>query len=103
MFLFKKVPSISVAQLEEKLAEPIELIDVRSKMEFSSGHISRAKNIPLDKIANFKPKTKGPIYIICQSGARSKQAAKYLNDQGYEAYNIDGGLMRWTKQLKVGK
>lgn len=103
MFLFKKVPSISIKQLEEKLSEPIELIDVRSKMEFSSGHISRAKNVPLDKITSFNPKTNGPLYVICQSGARSKQAVKYLNDQGIEAFNVDGGMMRWTKQLKVGK
>lgn len=103
MFLFKKVPSISIQQLEEKLKQPIELIDVRSEMEFSQGHIPKAKNIPLDKIASYQPKTKKSIYLICHLGARSKQAAKFLNDKGFDAYNIDGGMMRWTKQLKVGK
>ncbi len=103
MFLFKKVPSISTTELEEKLKQSIELIDVRSEMEFSQGHIPKAKNIPLDRIKSYKSKSQQAIYLICHSGARSKQAAKYLNDQGFEAYNIEGGMMRWSKPLKVGK
>ena len=103
MFLLKKVPSITMSQLEEKLKKPIELIDVRSEMEFESGHIAKAKNIPLNRISGYKKKTDQPVYVICQSGARSKQAADLLIKQGYDAFNVQGGMNVWRNSVKVGK
>ncbi|MGO3732094.1 MAG: rhodanese-like domain-containing protein [Vagococcus sp.] len=100
MFLFKKVPSISAQELEQLLTKPIELIDVRSPMEFSGGHIPKAKNVPLDRIQTYKPK--GKVYVVCQSGPRSKRAVQYLTSQGVDAYNIEGGMMRWTGKVKMG-
>ena len=49
-FLFTKVDSISTAELENKLKENIQLIDVRTPGEFRRGHIKNAKNIPLNSL-----------------------------------------------------
>ena len=54
-FLFTKVDSISTAELENKLKENIQLIDVRTPGEFRRGHIKNAKNIPLNQISSFTP------------------------------------------------
>ena len=102
MFLFKKTPSISAMELENLLTQPIELIDVRSPMEFQQEHIAKAKNVPLDRIQQYKAK-KDKVYVICQSGARSKRAAQALIDQGIDAVNIQGGMMMWPGKVKVGK
>ncbi|APB31069.1 rhodanese-like domain-containing protein [Vagococcus teuberi] len=101
MFLFKKVPSITAQELQEKLKKPIELIDVRSPEEFAQGHIPKAKNVPLDKIQSYKPKGK-EVYVVCASGPRSKRATQYLVSQNVDAYNIEGGMMMWNGTLKVG-
>jgi len=101
MFLFKKVPSISAQELQEKLKKPIELIDVRSPEEFAQGHIPKAKNVPLDTIQQYKPKGK-TVYVVCASGPRSKRATQYLIDKKIDAYNIEGGMMMWNGTLKVG-
>lgn len=101
MFLFKKVPSISAQDLQKELTKPIELIDVRSPMEFAQGHIPKAKNVPLDEIKTYKPKGK-KIYVVCQSGPRSKQATQFLVSKGLDAYNVQGGMMSWPGQVKVG-
>ena len=54
-FLFTKVDSISTTELEQKLKQNIQLIDVRTAGEFRRGHIKNAKNIPLNEIGSFTP------------------------------------------------
>ena len=54
-YLFTKVASISAIELEQKLKENIQLIDVRTPDEFLKGHIKNAKNVPLNEIGQFTP------------------------------------------------
>lgn len=102
MFLFKKVPSISLEDLSKPEHAKVELIDVRSEAEFASGHIARAKNVPLDKLGSYKPKGK-KVYVICQAGPRSKRGTQELIAKGIDAYTVDGGMARWSGPTKVGK
>ena len=44
--LFTKIDSISTSELEAKLKEPIQLLDVRTPTEFRRGHIKNAKKCP---------------------------------------------------------
>ena len=39
--------------------------------------------------------TDGTLYLMCRSGARSAQATAYLEQQGYDAVNVDGGIIAW--------
>ena len=94
-FLFTKVDSISTIELEQKLKENIQLIDVRTPGEFRRGHIKNAKNVPLNEIGHFTPITDKKVYIICHFGARSKLAAKKLKKKGYDVINIQGGMHAW--------
>ena len=36
-----------------------------------------------------------PTYVICKTGARSYRACEFLEDQGLEAINVEGGTMAW--------
>ena len=94
-FLFTKVDSISTIELEQKLKENIQLIDVRTPGEFRRGHIKNAKNVPLSEIGQFTQITDKTVYVICHSGARSKLAAKKLKKKGYDVINIQGGMHAW--------
>lgn len=71
-----------------------EIIDVRTKGEFVSGHIKGSKNIPLNTLSsNLKQlKDKNKVYILCcASGMRSGSAKSILKSQGYsEVYNGGG-------------
>ena len=93
--LFTKIDSISTSQLETKLKEPIQLLDVRTPTEFGRGHIESAKNVPLTKIGSYEPATKETLYLICHSGVRSKLAAKKLKKKGYHVINVRGGMKTW--------
>ena len=98
-YLFTKIDSISTSELEAKLREPIHLLDVRMPTEFHRGHIKNAKNVPLTKIGSYTPATKETLYVICQSGVRSKIAAKKLKKKGYDVINVRGGMSAWTGKI----
>ena len=93
--LFTKIDSISTSELEAKLKEPIQLLDVRTPTEFGRGHIESAKNVPLTEIGSYEPATKETLYLICHSGVRSKMAAKRLKKKGYDVINVRGGMKAW--------
>lgn len=75
------------------------LLDVRTAGEFASGAIEDAKNIDFFS-ANFRsqienlPKDKN-YFVYCRSGNRSGQAVKFMKNNGYTAYNLDGGIGAW--------
>ncbi|NQD52504.1 rhodanese-like domain-containing protein, partial [Bacillus altitudinis] len=39
-------------------------------------------------------------YIICRSGKRSENVCYFLEDQGYQATNVVGGMLAWTGETK---
>lgn len=88
---------ISTSKLQSLLKEGnINLIDVRTEMEYSGGHIPEAKNFPLEDIAKFNKDKKQKYYLICRSGNRSKQAASLLELKGYtNIVNVQGGMLDW--------
>lgn len=94
-----KVPQISPAELASQLKgdRPPVVIDVRTIGEFRSGHIQGARLIPLGELArrlNEIPKDQ-PVVTVCRSGSRSQMAAKQLKNEGFDVYNMTGGMMRW--------
>ncbi len=104
MFGFLKgTPSISTDELQQRLKGSLVLLDVRTPGEFQAGHIARAKNVPLNKIDHYQQKTDVAIYVICQSGMRSKQAAQKLQKQGYRVINVKGGMNQWRGPVRGGK
>lgn len=98
---FNRIPSIKTTELESQLSERPQILDVREPHEFKAGRIPNAKNVPLRKISTYTPK--GKVYVICQSGMRSKKAAKLLKSQGYEVVNVRGGMSAWTGNVRGGK
>lgn len=99
--LFNSMPSVSTKELEAKLTEKPQIIDVREPNEFIGGHIPGAKNVPVRKVETYTPK--GKVYVICQSGARSKRAATILKSKGYDVVNVKGGMSAWSGPTRGGK
>lgn len=101
-WLMNRIPSISVNELNSRISKEITILDVRTSSEYGGGHIPMAKNVPLNKIDRYNEQV-GTIYIICQSGVRSRQATKKLRKKGYEAINVRGGMNQWTGKIRGGK
>lgn len=81
-----------------------QLIDVREPSEFKSGHILGARNIPLSQLKErtSEIRTDQPVYLYCQSGNRSRQAARIINkERGTEdIYHLEKGFKKWTGKIK---
>jgi phage shock protein E len=72
------------------------IVDVRSKSEYSSGHIKGSINIPVDELKkNFHrfPDKQRAIITCCASGARSGSAFSILKSQGYIHVMNGGGWL----------
>lgn len=77
------------------------ILDVRSKGEFSGGHIDGAINISVDQLTNnlhkLKEKTK-PVITCCASGMRSATARGILKANGFtDVYNGGGWISLQSK------
>lgn len=98
----KRIQSISTKELQSKMDQEFILLDVRTPAEYRSGHIRKAKNVPLAKINEYTKQQEKTLYVICQSGMRSKKAARMLQKKGYEPVNIRGGMNQWAGPIKGG-
>ncbi|RFU69777.1 rhodanese-like domain-containing protein [Peribacillus saganii] len=81
-----------------------QLIDVREPNEFNAGHILGARNIPLSQIKTRIKEVRPdkPVYLYCQSGMRSGQAAQMLSRKGYKDLSqLKGGFKQWTGKIKA--
>lgn len=66
------------------------IVDVRSYLEFSGGHIADSTNVPLDQL-NSRLKDlqslEKPLILVCASGNRSGMAQDFLSKNGIECIN----------------
>lgn len=79
----------------------VTLLDTRTAMEYSRGHIKGFVNIPVDELRERLGEIDRakPVYVICQSGLRSYIASRILTGSGFDAYNFAGGF-RFYDQIR---
>jgi rhodanese-related sulfurtransferase len=96
------VQTISPQELEQlrRNGKTIDLIDVRTPAEFREVHVAFARNVPLGRLdaqafqAERKNATDEPLYVICRSGSRGKQACEKLQAAGCSpVFNVEGGTL----------
>ncbi|QDP40582.1 rhodanese-like domain-containing protein [Radiobacillus deserti] len=83
-----------------------QLIDVREPKEYDGGHILGARNIPMSQLSQRMPEIRKdqPVYLYCQSGARSTRAAFMLHKKGYrDLYQLQNGFKKWNGKIKKSK
>ena len=97
--------SVSSEEFFELLerSEPIQLVDVRSKEEYVQNHLPNSINIPFEQLETRIQEIdlSRPLYIICQSGIRSRIAQQKLLrvDNTSVIYNILGGINQYNTLL----
>lgn len=77
-----------------------QVLDVRTEQEFSDKHLANALNININQ-ADFQDQLgkqldkKKPVFVYCLAGGRSSRASEILKAQGFEVYEMQGGLAKW--------
>lgn len=89
-----EVPSVSV----QDLPADARLLDVREPDEWAAGHVEGAQHIPMNDIPRRAAELDqdSEIVVVCKVGGRSAQVTAWLNQQGYRATNLDGGMLAWA-------
>ena len=74
------------------------LLDVREHVEVAEGSIPGVVHIPLGELVERigELDTGRTVACLCRSGARSRAAAEFLSEQGFDAVNLAGGILAWT-------
>lgn len=94
--------AVSPGEAVRLMNEGALVLDIRSANQFKDGHISGARNVPGDQIAEGAKaldKAKGKTLITCcESGITSAAAARKLTQLGLgPVYNLRGGLAAWRQ------
>lgn len=86
-----------VAELLQEGA--VELVDVREPYEHQAGRIAGARHVEMTRLtaeaANI-PRERTVVFY-CRVGSRSAVAAEAFRGAGWEAFNLQGGLVAWVE------
>lgn len=80
----------------------VQLIDVRTKEEYESGHVKNSTLLPLNEIrsGNISILDKNKVILLyCRSGNRSGMAQQILSEKGYITANA-GGVAAFSGTLE---
>ena len=108
-----EVKHINNEELKKLIQQDAPVIDVRATSEWKKTGVIEDSHLLmfydergnyqleqwLKEVAQISDKDK-PIVLICHTGVRSKQLAKYLNKvAGYnQVYNVKRGIVDWIKK-----
>jgi rhodanese-related sulfurtransferase len=95
-----ETPEIDVQEAKKRVDAGALLVDVREQDEYDSVRIPGTTLVPLSAFQQRYrelPQDRD-LVIHCRSGKRSAQATDFLNENGYNAVNIAGGILDWEQQ-----
>ena len=88
-----ETPETTVVQLPSDAV----ILDVREDDEWEAGHVKGATHIPVAEVP--KRLSEVPeadtLYVVCRGGGRSARVTAWLNDNGFQAVNVAGGMQSW--------
>jgi rhodanese-related sulfurtransferase len=80
--------------------DEVQILDVREPHEWEDGHVEGSVHMPLNQLlaqdADLDPSK--PVAVVCSMGSRSEVGALMLRARGYDAYNVEGGLIEWQAE-----
>jgi rhodanese-related sulfurtransferase len=96
--------TISASKLAElSLQQDVDLLDVRTPLEFREVHAKIARNLPLDRLdpnsvmADRNGTGDDALYVICKMGGRGATACRKFYEAGFEnVINVEGGTAAWS-------
>lgn len=73
-------------------------LDVREGWEWAAGRIDGAVHIPMGELPARVSEldTESSLLCVCRTGHRSHEVARWLTLQGFDARNLDGGIVDWA-------
>ncbi|ROR73108.1 rhodanese-like domain-containing protein [Bogoriella caseilytica] len=99
---FSATPGSDLPVTDLDTAQPVPngyaLLDVREQDEWDAGHAPGAIHIPMGELpTRIEELPEQDLLVVCRAGGRSARSVQWLTANGYDAYNIDGGMKGWAQ------
>jgi rhodanese-related sulfurtransferase len=97
------IPEITPAEFVARRdrGDAMTLLDVRESWELGVASVTGVVHIPMGEIAarvdELDPAVE--VVVLCRSGRRSLEVAKYLQQKGFNTVNLAGGILAWSRDL----
>jgi rhodanese-related sulfurtransferase len=97
------IPEISPAEYlaRRDQGENLTLLDVREEWELKVASVPGIVHIPMGQVAarlnELDPQKE--IVVLCRSGRRSWDIAALLQQRGFRAVNLAGGILAWSRDI----
>lgn len=92
-----QIPTVPV----DALPDDALVLDVREDEEWDAGHIDGAHHVPMYQVPahvahgeQLTPDRR--VVVVCKMGGRSAQVTAWLAQQGFDAANLEGGMLAWA-------
>ena len=97
------VAEITPTEFVERRArgESLTLLDVREEWELGVASVPDVVHIPMGEVADRLGELERgrEVVVLCRSGRRSLQVASFLQQNGFQAVNLAGGILAWSREL----
>lgn len=79
------------------------ILDIREPHELAISRLGNHAHIPMGQLVEradeLQPFKERKIVVYCRSGQRSLQCADFLRAKGYNALNLTGGILAWSRDV----
>lgn len=81
--------------------DKLTLLDVREGWELDVASVPDVQHIPMGEVADRigEIARDREVVVMCRSGRRSLEVAKYLQQNGFNAVNLAGGVLAWSRDV----
>src|ERR1044071_5268249 len=97
------IPEITPAEFVARRdrGDSLTLLDVREGWELDVASVPGVVHIPMGEVADrLGELDRGrEVVVLCRSGRRSLQVANLLQQNGFRAVNLAGGILAWSRDL----
>jgi rhodanese-related sulfurtransferase len=97
------IPEITPAEFvaRRERGESLTLLDVREDWELGVASVPDIVHIPMGQVADRLAELdrSRETVVLCRSGRRSMEVAKFLQQNGFRAVNLAGGILAWARDL----
>ena len=96
----EQAPEVDLDEMQRALEAGEVVVDVREQEEYERGHVPGVRLIPLSQLQERWEEIPrdGRVYVVCQVGARSLNAATALRQAGLDAVSVAGGTKQWQEE-----
>lgn len=101
------IPEISPREFlaRRSAGESLTLLDVREDWELAvasvSASVPEVLHIPMGQVADRVGEIDRTreVIVLCRSGRRSLEVAKFLQQGGFRTANLAGGILAWSSEV----